>query len=449
MEVKLEINKYIEHLQGMVRFPTISKYDPNAMDLNAYFGLHNYLENAYPLIHTKMKKTMIGRAGLFYELKGNGTSKNLPLLLMAHQDVVPEGDHSLWKYPPFSATLADGKIWGRGCFDSKVNIMAYMEALEMLLAQGFTPNYDLYFSFGYNEEIVGGPEPAQKLAADYCLKRGLRFGLVIDEMGGFLEKNGNVNVMIGIAEPGSADFEFASTDRGGHSSTGGETALTRVCRTACSIHDNQPPVCYSKSFLDFFKTLSPRACSDPYLKSLLEDPEKNFSEICELLKADPTWEHVMHTTTAITMAEGSKQANVKPTRAWIALNNRLKGGDTVERLNRHYADLLPPDIEITMLSGHNPPPIQSVNTTGYKLIHSIFKNKYPTAEFSNIMLGGCTDRRFFCGKLCPTKAAYNCTGMNIGMYGNGHMPNEFIDVRALSDNVEFFSELLLKYGDAE
>ena len=47
-------------------------------------------------------------------------SSNLPnIVFLNHIDVVPVGDSSLWKYPPFSGKIADGEIWGRGAFDNK------------------------------------------------------------------------------------------------------------------------------------------------------------------------------------------------------------------------------------------------------------------------------------------------------------------------------------------
>ena len=73
--------------------------------------LHDYLRESYPLIHQKLKLEIIGRAGLLYSWKGTGKSDQLPLVLIAHQDVVPEGDLSLWKYPPYEGVVAEGKLW--------------------------------------------------------------------------------------------------------------------------------------------------------------------------------------------------------------------------------------------------------------------------------------------------------------------------------------------------
>ena len=39
--------------------------------------------------------------------------------ILCHLDVVPAGDLNKWTYPPFSATEANGRIYGRGATDDK------------------------------------------------------------------------------------------------------------------------------------------------------------------------------------------------------------------------------------------------------------------------------------------------------------------------------------------
>jgi succinyl-diaminopimelate desuccinylase len=58
------------------------------------------------------------------------------LLLEGHTDVVTEGDPAAWRYPPFEATLADGRIWGRGAADMKGGLAAAMAAAAALKRSG-------------------------------------------------------------------------------------------------------------------------------------------------------------------------------------------------------------------------------------------------------------------------------------------------------------------------
>jgi len=41
-----------------------------------------------------------------------------------HTDVVTEGDPAQWTDPPFSATIRDGRIYGRGANDMKAGLAA-------------------------------------------------------------------------------------------------------------------------------------------------------------------------------------------------------------------------------------------------------------------------------------------------------------------------------------
>lgn len=52
------------------------------------------------------------------------------LCFAGHTDVVPVGDESLWTYPPFSATVSDGYLWGRGASDMKTAIACFCVACD-------------------------------------------------------------------------------------------------------------------------------------------------------------------------------------------------------------------------------------------------------------------------------------------------------------------------------
>ena len=59
-----------------------------------------------------------------------------PLLVFAgHTDVVPTGPVNQWKYDPFTPTISDGKLYGRGSADMKSSIAAMVCACESVLPE--------------------------------------------------------------------------------------------------------------------------------------------------------------------------------------------------------------------------------------------------------------------------------------------------------------------------
>lgn len=70
--------------------------------------------------------------------------------VLAHLDVVPEGED--WTYPPYSATIADGKLYGRGILDDKGPIMMTLYAMKALVDAGIKLNRRIRLILGTNEE---------------------------------------------------------------------------------------------------------------------------------------------------------------------------------------------------------------------------------------------------------------------------------------------------------
>lgn len=72
----------------------------------------------------------------FRDLEGNFLEISLaggepPLGVVGHIDVVPAGEPG-WKHPPFSGTIADGFVWGRGTQDDKGAIISAIYGLAAI-----------------------------------------------------------------------------------------------------------------------------------------------------------------------------------------------------------------------------------------------------------------------------------------------------------------------------
>ena len=444
--MKYDKELFVKHLQAMVRIPTVSSADPDKTRVEDFLQLHKVLEESYPLVHKTMTREVIGKCALLYHWKGTGKSKALPLLMTAHQDVVPEGDWSMWKYPPFEAHVDEnGILWGRGCTDSKNNIQGYMDALELLIADGFVPDYDLYFAFGYNEEIMGGPGAAGQILQDELKARGIVFGMAIDECGGVAEIDGKLVATIIPCEKGYADYEFYVEDPGGHSAFPPvHTALGKLGHAIWTLENNRMEPILIEPVIREMKARAPFMTGE--LAELFKDPEANWPRLKELAETDKTVNQMVRTTTAATMAQGSAQANILPERASIITNSRILPGQTLEDLEAHFRKVMPEDVKFRLVKGHNPPPISSIDTEGYALIVKIISEMYPGVTFIPSMLAGGTDSRYY-SCLSPTKSVYRFTGlMSDANTGGAHQVNEHINTEIMVNNVKFYVELFKNYG---
>jgi acetylornithine deacetylase len=69
----------------------------------------------------------------------HGTGGGRSLILNGHVDVVSPGDPALWDDSPWSGTLRDGRLWGRGSCDMKSGLASGIFALVVLKDLGWSP----------------------------------------------------------------------------------------------------------------------------------------------------------------------------------------------------------------------------------------------------------------------------------------------------------------------
>ena len=120
----------------------------------------------------------------------------------------------------FGGRIVDGFIRGRGAIDNKSAVLGTLEAVEMLLAEGFQPARTVHLAYGHDEE-VGGGAGAREIAA--VLKaRGVALEMVLDEGGvigeGLLPGIAEPVALVRIAEKGFVTIELSTRVAGGHSS---------------------------------------------------------------------------------------------------------------------------------------------------------------------------------------------------------------------------------------
>jgi carboxypeptidase PM20D1 len=194
-----------ERLAAAIRIRTVSAEDPAAFDGAAFDALHRHLETAFPRVHAHLQRETVGTFSLLYTWRGTDPSLR-PILLLGHMDVVPieAGTETQWRHGPFEGRIGDGFIWGRGAIDNKSAVLGTLEAVEMLLGEGFRPARTVHLAFGHDEE-AGGAAGAREIAA-LLGRRGVELEMVLDEGGvvgdGLLPGLSAPVALVGIAEKG-------------------------------------------------------------------------------------------------------------------------------------------------------------------------------------------------------------------------------------------------------
>src|SRR5690606_17107964 len=194
-----------------------------------------WLSVTYPALHAVAGRTVVDGGTLLYEWKGADPDLS-PIILMAHQDVVPETASERWQHAPFSGEIADGSIWGRGSIDNKGSLLAIMEAAEALAAAGHMPARTVMLVFGHDEETTGSGAAA---VAALLAERGVRAQFVLDE-GSLAIADPPVTAgpvaLIGVSEKGYATVRVLARAPGGHSSAPpDETAVGTLARAIDAI----------------------------------------------------------------------------------------------------------------------------------------------------------------------------------------------------------------------
>ncbi|RIL05928.1 MAG: hypothetical protein DCC71_08630 [Proteobacteria bacterium] len=317
-------------LAESIRFETISfSDDPAQLQSDAFAALQAWMERAYPLLHATLAKERVGPS-LLYTWRGSDASLE-PILLAAHQDVVPAENRELWTRAPFEGRIEEGFVWGRGAIDDKGSMIAICEAVEALLREGFAPRRTLLLAFGHDEE-VGGGRGAKAIAA-LLASRGTRLLFALDEgaavVSGMLPGFARPVALVGIAEKGSATLEVVAKAEGGHSSTPPRESASGILARAIARLEASPlpggVVGPTRAFFEFLAPELPLWARVPIAHLWLFERPMDWA-----LSRSPGPNAMLRTTTAVTMLSGSPKDNVLPVEAIAGVNFRLLPGDSAE-----------------------------------------------------------------------------------------------------------------------
>ncbi|MFQ5921078.1 MAG: M20 family metallopeptidase, partial [Nitrososphaerales archaeon] len=218
------------------------------------------------------------------------------ILLNGHMDTVPEGDPELWSADPFSGSVKDGFLYGRGSVDMKSALAIMMHLPKVIDLQG-----NLLLTFAVGEERA---EPGTSTLLSHIGRRfdlDVRYGLVLEPTA----------LSVATSQKGAAWFGIKVRGRAAHASTPEEgiNAIEMAAEVMNAVNG--------------------------YAGKISERKEKHGS-------ADPP-------TCAVTMIRGGFKENVVPDSCEVVIDRRLVPGEassSVEQEIRSLLDALSMDYEL-------------------------------------------------------------------------------------------------------
>ena len=439
----IDADKAAERLAKSLQFKTTFDEDISKVDYAPFSRFQQYLANTYPLIDSKLEKQVINDHALIFTWKGSDPSKK-PILLLAHQDVVPAAEKG-WKYPPFAGTVAEGSIWGRGSLDDKCTVLGIMEAVEYLLKDNYQPSRSIYVALGFDEEVTG-LQGAGKVAA-YFKSLGLNFEYISDEgeviISGAVPGISAPVALIGTAEKGFLSLELDVDSEGGHSSMPPrETSIGILSEAIVKLQKNPFPSHMSGPSGDMLEVLGPEM-RFPY-NMIFANMWLLGPVVEDQLSSSPETDATIRTTIAPTMLQGSDRENVLPKRASAVVNFRLMPGDSSDSVIKRVKTVInDPRVTVNIFGGGTveASPVSSTKSASYQTMARTIRQVFPDALVAPALVNSSSDSTRYIG-LSDNIFRFLPQRLNLNDLKMLHGDNEHITINNYTEMITFYIQLI-------
>lgn len=373
-----------------------------------------------------------------------GTGKKKPILFIGHLDVV-EARRQDWTTDPFQLVEKDGFFYGRGTEDMKEGDAILVESFLRLKRAGYVPDRDLVLALTADEE--GGDfngvdwlikEHRDWIDAEFCIN--------LD--GGEFEMLKGKRELAGLqaSEKVYADFQFETTNPGGHSSVPGpENAIYELSAALLKLQAFAFPVDINEITRNYFAhsaTLTSGQLSADLQGAAKEPPDP---EALKRLSGNPYYNSLLRTTCVATMLSGGHAPNALPQTARANVNCRIFPGEAPEHIRKMLEHVVAdPKVGITVVPERTadgklipivavpPSPLLPEVTTSMK---ETLETMWPGLPVVPTMSTGASDGKFLRIAGIPT---YGISCMFFDMDDNrSHGKDERVGVQDFYDGVEF------------
>jgi len=427
----------LDHFRALLQFDTS---DPPGRELPAAEYLRDVLQAEG--IAVEMLATDPERPNVLARLEGSGEKE--PLLIMAHTDVV-NVDPEKWVFPPFSATVDEGYVYGRGAVDDKDNLTAALMVMLTLQRLNIPLARDVIFLAESGEEGATqyGIEYLvdnhfDKINSEFCLAEG----------GSVTRVNREVQyASVQTVEKIPYRVELVATGVAGHGSVPLQTnSVTRMAKAIAAIADWRSPIRLNETTAAYFERLasiSPADSAERYLAVL--DPGRVTESDEYFLTNEPRHSSMLRSSLSPNIFDAGYRINVIPSESRASVDFRALPDENIpqflDEIRRVVND---PAVEVSLGARNTRPPGQArLDTVAFTAIETNIDKHYGVITLPT-MSTGATDMAYL------RNAGIQCYGIGPaidredGALGFGaHSDQERILISELNRFVHFNWDLVI------
>lgn len=174
----------IKFCQDLIRIPSVSGENPEEKIALFIYNQARGLGLRSQIIAKEKTRPNV--------IVDSNTNKERCFLFLGHMDTVGIGAIDNWRYYPFSAHLAGGRIYGRGAADMKGGIACELYLLKLIDELGLDLPFNVRLVLVSNEEGGSTTRPIFDLGMEYLVKEGY-----IDGEAAIYGYGGSYNIGIG------------------------------------------------------------------------------------------------------------------------------------------------------------------------------------------------------------------------------------------------------------
>lgn len=481
-------NQIIDKLSRIIRIPSESYDDLGLVGeddrWNIFYDMEKFITANYPTVLKHVKFDHANTHGLILTWEGSvPPSEAKPILMMAHQDVVPVLADNVpdWTHPPYAGHYDGELIWGRGATDDKGYLISIIESVDLLIKAGFKPKRTVILAFGCDEEISG--EACGRPISNFLHERYGDDGiyLIMDEGSvGIQEEFDQSFAMVSVSEKGYIDVGLNVTSTGGHASNPPDHNVIGILSEiimAIEAHPFPRRVTTQNPIFDFLQCSAVHAPESSFpnevrrkLPKVVQGNAKAEQELARLLDDMRSY---FTTTQSVGKVAGGVKINAIPELASTMVNLRLAVETSIADVEAHYERLIEPiaakhhmtfegfhsphdstdrrKISLFGVDALEPAPVSPVDAEAFQVLSGTIRNTLkpldPEDELivTPYLMPANTDTKFF-WKL--TRNIYRFTPINlVHNLNRAHTTDEFIKASEFVREPLFFASLILNADD--